>query len=274
VRGIAAAGVHSHAVTQSGIVFSWGHLLLYGPGDARRPMIAEGFDGVRVRRVCAGEGKTFAIGEEEEVLSWGRGTYGKLGHGNTQDQPSPKRIEALLGVRVSQVVVDAYHTLALAEDGQVYAWGENWHRALLGNPLVGGELLPRPVEALRGVRVGRIAAACTRSYAVADTGELWAWGRDSGGHPPLGHGERVDCPLPVQIESLRGINVDAVFAGPTHSLAVADDGSMYVWGKPNTLWQGGALGLGLNAFATSHAEAEELVRTPRRIPGLRVECGP
>jgi hypothetical protein len=36
------------------------------------------------------------------------------------------------------------------------------------------ELLPKPVEALRGVRVSSVAAAEWRSYAAADTGELWA----------------------------------------------------------------------------------------------------
>jgi hypothetical protein len=41
----------------------------------------------------------------------------------------------------------------------VYAWGENEERAFLGNPHVARELLPKPVEALRGVRVGSIAAA-------------------------------------------------------------------------------------------------------------------
>jgi alpha-tubulin suppressor-like RCC1 family protein len=71
-----------------------------------------------------------------------------------------------------------FYALALAEGGLVYAWGRNEERAVLGNPNVVRELQPKPVEALRGVRVGSIAASGHRSYAVADTGELWAWGCD------------------------------------------------------------------------------------------------
>jgi alpha-tubulin suppressor-like RCC1 family protein len=79
---------------------------------------------------------------------------------------------------------------ALAEDGLVYAWGKNSARSVLGNPDVERELLPTPVELLRGVRVASVAAACDHSYAVADTSELWAWGigSDRWG-APLGHGK-------------------------------------------------------------------------------------
>jgi alpha-tubulin suppressor-like RCC1 family protein len=82
------------------------------------------------------------------------------------------------------------HALALTEDGLVYTWGQNTQRALPGKPSVETELLPKPVEALRNVRMSSIAAAGHRSYAVADTGEVWAWGVDGVGLPPLGHGER------------------------------------------------------------------------------------
>jgi alpha-tubulin suppressor-like RCC1 family protein len=117
----------------------------------------------------------FAIGEARQLFSWGGGDYGCLGHGDTQDQPMPKRVEALRGVRVSSVSAGLWHVMALAEDGLVYAWGMNEGRVLLGNPGVEREMLPKPIEALRGVRVGSIAAAAFGSYAVADTGEVWAW---------------------------------------------------------------------------------------------------
>jgi alpha-tubulin suppressor-like RCC1 family protein len=129
---------------------------------------------VRVRQVFAGISEGFAIGEEGELFSWGVGECGLQGHGDTRDRRSPKRVEALLGVRVSSVASGADHALALAEDGLVYAWGENIWKATLGNLHVERELLPKPVEALRGVRVGSIAACAWRSYAVADTGEVWA----------------------------------------------------------------------------------------------------
>jgi alpha-tubulin suppressor-like RCC1 family protein len=238
--------------------------------DVLRPILVEGFGGVRVRRVCVTERVASAIGGAGELFSWGRGEYGRLGHGDTQDQASPKHVEALRGVRVSSVSVWWYHGLALAGDGLVYASGENEARAVLGNPHVERELLPKPIEALPGVRVGSIAAGYSRSYAVADSGEVWAWGIDSGDSPdllPLGHGEQKDCPLPKPIESLRGIKVEAVAAIRRHTLALAEDGSVYAWGSKGAA-SSGALGLGASVRSAGRA-----VLTPQHIPALRVAFG-
>jgi alpha-tubulin suppressor-like RCC1 family protein len=73
---------------------------------------------------------------------------------------------------VSSVSVGLYHALALTEDVLVYAWGEYEDGALLIDPNVENELTSNPVEALRGVRVGSVAAGSYCRYAVTDTGEL------------------------------------------------------------------------------------------------------
>jgi alpha-tubulin suppressor-like RCC1 family protein len=128
------------------------------------------------------------------------------------------------------------------------------------------ELLPTPAEALRGVRVNSIAAAGYRSYAVADTGELWAWGFEILCLSALGHGEQNRRPLPKPVEALRGVKVDAV-AACGHTLGLTDDGSVYAWGSVFA-GETGALGLGPSVNG-----AGVPVHTPRRIPGLRLACG-
>jgi alpha-tubulin suppressor-like RCC1 family protein len=183
-----------------------------------------------------------------------------------QDQPSPKRVEALRGVPVSSVSVEGLHSLALAEDGQVYAWGVHAAHALLRDPRIEREPRPKPVEALRAVGVRSIAAAGINTYLVADTGELWAWeGEFRGDYAnPLGHDEQDHCLGPKLVASLRGIKVDTVAANEHHTIAQADDGSVYAWGKQDAA-ACGALGLG-----PAVSEAGEAVLAPHRIPGLRV----
>jgi E3 ubiquitin-protein ligase HERC2 len=211
----------------------------------------------------------FAIGEDGELFSWGSAGSGLLGHGDWQAQHSPKRVEALRGVRMSSVAVGSGHALALSEDGLVYAWcwtDDEW--VSFTNPHVERALLPKPVEALCGVRVSSVTVARSRSYALADTGELWVSGGEHKHHDaPLGHGEQMDCPLPKPIASLQAIKVDAVAAHQFQTLALADDGSVYVWGHANAA-RSGALGLGSSA-----SDARMPVPTPQRIPGLRVACG-
>jgi alpha-tubulin suppressor-like RCC1 family protein len=273
VGGIAAGANRSYAVTQSGEVFPWGASFLPDAAAEFRPILVWG---VRVRRACACGTYAYAIGNDGELFSWGCGEifpcvpdfWGLLGHGIAIGQSSPKRVEALRGVQVTDVSVGMSHALALAEDGLVYAWGRNMNeRAVLGHPNVESEPLPKPVKALRGVRVGSVAAACARSYAVTDTGELWAWGCESSFDAPLGHGNEMSCPLPKPIASLRGIKVDAMAASDRHTLALADDGSVYAWGNGSGAKRG-ALGLG-----PAVRDAGRDVPTPQRIPALRVACG-
>jgi hypothetical protein len=165
VSSVDAAAEYSLAVTQSGAVFSWGQALLHEEGaqaqDSLRPIIVEGFGGVRVLRLCAAACTACAIGQAGEGFSCGSGARGTLGHGNRHNQPSPKHVEVLRLVRVSDVSVANTHVLALAENGLVYSWGCNLRRAVLGNAHVESELLPTPVEALRRrrrlsqLRIGR-----------------------------------------------------------------------------------------------------------------------
>jgi alpha-tubulin suppressor-like RCC1 family protein len=159
------------------------------------------------------------------------------------------------------------HALALAEDGQIYAWGTNRECALLGNSHIERELLPKLVEALRGVRVGSVAVGGLRSYAVTCTGELWAWGIDAVNFPPIGHGKKENCVVPKPMSPLRGVKVDAVSTAHDCTLALADNGRMYAWGG-FTAAKSGALGLG-----SSGRGAWAGVVMPERMSGPRVACG-
>jgi alpha-tubulin suppressor-like RCC1 family protein len=132
---------------------------------------------------------------------------------------------------------------------------------LLGDPYVERKRLPKPVKTLRGVIV-----VSRRSYALTDTGELWAWGLESE-LDPLGHGDDESHPLPEPIELLFGFKVDAVAARQFHTLALEDDGSVHVWGGELAVRQG-ALGVG-PASAASRA-----VRGPQCIPAECMACGP
>ena len=50
---------------------------------------------------------------------------GDLGHGNTRSQFTPKRIEALQGLRVVGAKAGHQRSLAVTATGKVYGWGSN-----------------------------------------------------------------------------------------------------------------------------------------------------
>jgi alpha-tubulin suppressor-like RCC1 family protein len=156
--------------------------------------------------------------------------------------------------------------MSRAEDGLVYVWGDNLDGALGGYTSLDQQWLPDPVEALRRMRVGSIAAAGLRSFAVTCTGKLCAWGVEAT-DSRLGHGRTSNCYCPKPVKSLRGVKVDAVAIGNEHTLALSDDGSVYAWGSKMAA-KSGALGLGQSVI-----DARKAVRTPQPIPELRCACG-
>ena len=155
------------------------------------------------------------------------GDNGKLGHGDWQHQPLPRKVEALAGQRVVAVSAGAAHSLAITTDGAVWSWGEGGG-GQLGHGDGQNQLLPKKIEAFAGQRVVAVSAGVRHSLAITADGAVWSWGY--GGCGNLGHGDEQFQLLPKKIEALAGQRVVAVSAGQHHSLALTADGAVFTWG--------------------------------------------
>lgn len=126
----------------------------------------------------------------------------------------------------ARVAGGATHCLALATDGTVWAWGDNYW-GQLGDGTNTTRAIPTPVIGMT-TRTVAIAAGDNHSLALDADGALWAWGRNYDGE--LGIGTRgVYEDIPVQVTGLAG--AVAVAAGGYHSLAVRADGTIWAWGN-------------------------------------------
>jgi len=232
VIAVSAGGEHSLALTADGCVWSWGQggVGALGHGDWQDQLLpkkVEAFAGQRVVAVSAGHNHGLAITADGAVCSWGFGGGGRLGHGNTQNQLLPKKVEALAGRRAVAVLAGGEHSLALTADGAVWSWGEGGF-GRLGHGDWQNRLLPKKVEALAGQRVVAVAAGDFHSLALTAVGAVWSWGEGDIGR--LGHGDEQNQLLPKKVEALAGQRVVAVSAGIAHSLALTADGAFFTWG--------------------------------------------
>ena len=73
--------------------------------------------------MSAGGSHSLAITADGAVWSWGSGDDGRLGHGDTQLQLLPKKVEAFAGRSVIAVSAGDSHSLAITADGAVWSWG-------------------------------------------------------------------------------------------------------------------------------------------------------
>jgi len=148
---VAAGSVHSLALTEEGHVYGWGHEFANGHGqDQRTPQLVAALADVRVWLVSAQDCSSCAVTEKGELYTWGTSISFQLGHGVAALQLTPKRVEALSGVKVAAAAICETHTLVAGEDGVV--WGFGWRAALgLGEayaPLGDCVVQPTPIPNL------------------------------------------------------------------------------------------------------------------------------
>ena len=233
VVAVSAGEHHSLATTADGAVWSWGHggEGRLGHGDTQGQLLPrriEAFAGQRIVALSAGEQHSFALAADGAVWSWGSGGVGKLGHGDSQRQLLPKKVEAFAGRRVVGVSAGAHHSFALTADGSVWSWG-NGAWGSLGHGDRQHQLLPKKLEAFAGQRVVAVSAGEHHNLAITADGAVWSWGGGRFGR--LGHGDEQTQLLPKKVEAFAGQRVVAVSAGAYHSLAITADGAFFTWGK-------------------------------------------
>jgi alpha-tubulin suppressor-like RCC1 family protein/subtilisin family serine protease len=118
------------------------------------------------------------------------------------------------------------HTVALKNDGTVWAWGGGL-MGQLGDGVTSGAATV-PVLALDITNVSAVSAGGIHTLALKSDGTVWAWGSNQYGQVGVQEQFNVFRTRPVQLPGLNGFI--AVAAGGMHSLALKSDGTVWAWG--------------------------------------------
>jgi E3 ubiquitin-protein ligase HERC2 len=201
--------------------------------------------------VACGLAHSAAVLADGRVFTWGKNECGQLGLGPDNKErksvPIPSEVEALRGVKISQISCGHFHTAAVDEDGVVWTWGYGgsmlFGQGGLGHGNKNSTDLPIPVDVLQEDHVHATAVACGEYHtlALSGAGELWAWGKGEYGR--LGVGGASDCPLPELVDifnEMDGGSVTSIACGQASSYAVTEEGRLFAWGRNDQ----GQLGLG------------------------------
>jgi alpha-tubulin suppressor-like RCC1 family protein len=253
VVAVAGGSYFSYALKPDGTVWAWGLNSsgvngALGDGtytDRSTPVQNLATD---VVSIAAGGSHGLAVQSNGTVLAWGRGYTGQLGDGTyTDSQPAPVKVSGL--TNAIAVAGGRLHSLALKNDGTVWAWGDN-SLDELGDGTTTGHNTPVQVKGPGGAgnltQIVAIAAGDYHNLAVKSDGTVWAWGYNGSGQ--LGDGTTSSRSAPVQVSGLT--NVIAVAGGSAHSLALKNDGTVWAWGY-NANWQ-----LGDNTNADQHTPVQ------------------
>ncbi|GMQ61006.1 RCC1 domain-containing protein [Vallitalea maricola] len=123
-------------------------------------------------------------------------------------------------------VLRSNHTIALKNDGTVWAWGAN-HDGKLGDGTTIGKNYPVQVIGLTNIET--IIDGDGYTFVLKNDGTVWAWGANH--HGQLGDGTTTNRLIPIQIKRLT--NIKNIIAGGSHTIALKNDGTVWAWGANN-----------------------------------------
>ena len=269
---VAAGGYHSLAIGSDGYTYAWGLNWAGQLGnntsggymtapvrvcDPNSPYDAS--KGLKAIQVSAGHDYSLAIGSNGYEYGWGWNGLGQLGsiiNTNTSN-PNPIPMQVLLdpndastGLKTMQISAGDSHSLAIDQDGSVWAWGFNYHGEI-GNSInnsmenkanpIPMQVLLDPNDASTGLKAKQVSAGGNHSLAIDENTNIWAWGFNHNGElgNSINKGTIDPNPIPRQVllnpnDASTGLKAMQISSGYYHSFAVDANGRALAWSRNNT----------------------------------------
>ncbi|WP_159670621.1 hypothetical protein [Andreprevotia sp. IGB-42] len=256
-------GGNAVALLHDGTVLSWGSWTGSGSTGAKVfPVQVKNPAGNDILRniVAVSAGNTFALalGGDGRVYAWGSdGNAGRLGAGARLGVPSalPNTVKKADGSELGRIVAISSgwgYSLALADDGIVWGWGDNSVGQLAqGKYDANGVPYAVQLKAVNGQGtlndIAMVAAGGSHALALSRQGTVYAWGSATKGQlgdgirRPAGNSAAFPLAVVSEVGSGQLADVVSVAAGYGHSLALKRNGTVLAWGNnlAGELGQGG-----------------------------------
>lgn len=221
------------AIKTDGTLWAWGHNNLgqigdgtYGPGNNKANLTQIELS-TNWKSIAVGGSHTVALKNDSSLWAWGYNIYGELGNG-TFDYGTENYIptQIVTANDWKYIAAGAYHTLAIKNDGSLWAWGlNNFGQLGDGTSGIGND---KNIPTKIGSDTWQFIIAGTyHSIAIKTDGTLWAWGYNMEGQ--LGDGTLISKNIPTQI----GIATNwlSVSTSNNHNAAIKADGTLWTWGQ-------------------------------------------
>eukprot|EP01130_Rhizamoeba_saxonica_P000173 TRINITY_DN10170_c0_g1_i1.p1 TRINITY_DN10170_c0_g1~~TRINITY_DN10170_c0_g1_i1.p1 ORF type:complete len:1458 (+),score=309.36 TRINITY_DN10170_c0_g1_i1:148-4374(+) len=235
---------------------SCGQLGLGDTSTREYPTKIVGIDGLRVEDISCGHSHVVLLCRNGELWTWGNGSSGQLGHGDTDDRLVPTMVEYLLGKHIKSVDCGSYHTIAITDIENIYTWGSGNKSP---DPSDSNYMFPSIVNSLRGTHLTHIYCGNTHNIGLTGNGDMYIWNSNSENNSKnINHQKPMNQKMtiitawsdsdsestisssptvqlsqstPSIVSSMNDKNIEDVSCGNDFTLFLDDNGSVYSWGS-------------------------------------------
>ncbi len=245
VIAIAGGGFHTVALKSDGTV--WSTTSVWNTTPVELIKLTD------VIAIAAGGDHTLALKTDGTVWAWGGNSVGQLGDGTTADDTTANSLPVQVSGLADVIAIAAGgnnshvgHSLALKNDGTVWAWGANGNGQLGGTTTEicgiypGKELFystpcsPTAVQISDLTDVTAVSAGWLYSIVLKNDGTVWAWGSNIYGQLGVTTTETCDdyagsfdcspTPVPVRSKTTGTFSVSGTVSSLTGTLVFQNNG--------------------------------------------------
>ena len=186
----------------------------------------------RIERVSIGLRHTALVTRDRKILVAGSGSKGQLGLSPSEEEeylnPAYTFTEVPTLTNMRDVSCGQRHTIAVTENGDVYAFGDNKHGQLgLDTNTFSKTSFPVRVPSIQFDPSVKTYCGWTHTVALSD-GQIFSWGRNTYGQLGCGEFQGPSSWRIMRIESLAKIR--QVSVGSEHSVALTENERIFCWG--------------------------------------------
>lgn len=237
---VASGGYHTMALTDNGLIFSWGHgtegqlgYQLDGFGVQNAPREVDSWSVLKTAaiHISCGQEHSAAVSKRGEIYCWGLGKNGQLGQGNKNSSAVP--IKARNVDHAVSVSCGSGHTVAKTETGRLFTWGEG-NQGQLGHGNLDDLFMPKAVAAFDGkIKVKIATCGATLTAVITEEGDLMMCGLGDNLFAPTKEGDnRASCST-EPMHMFPGTKVKQVACGRGHVVLLDEAGDVWSWGNNN-----------------------------------------
>lgn len=251
IKQITAGAYFMGALANDGRVLTWGYNT-YGQlgnkstASSATPVYVVDEFGEQIKNIkyiSAGSSHMMALTESGEVWAWGLNNYGQLGINVTGNKTFAVKVQKLVVAEdgtvttelenmntIKQVSGGTDFSLALTEDGDVYAWG----LGTTGQLATADKKIKYIAQKVAISNVTKIDAGGMQAIALKNDGTVWGWGQNTVGNLGIASSSSTDVKTaPVQVvlakdnPLTKAVNISSLYQT---SYALTEEGILYGWG--------------------------------------------